>query len=53
MNKEFSDILFTNEEEDIELTSNYGYSGYDLLSKFLFAQNQKNTLTLESTPMVF
>lgn len=46
-------ILFTIEKEDTESTANYSYMGYEYLSKILFAQNTKNTLTLESTPMVF
>ncbi|WP_062050435.1 hypothetical protein [Bacillus sp. JCM 19034] len=45
--------LFTFEEDDTETTANYSYIGYEFLSKILFEQNTKNTLTLESTPMVF
>ncbi|WP_449621189.1 hypothetical protein [Robertmurraya sp. Marseille-Q9965] len=38
---------------DNQLTANYSYMRYEFLSKILSAQNTKNTLTLESTPMVF
>ncbi|MGA5688156.1 hypothetical protein [Cytobacillus pseudoceanisediminis] len=46
-------ILFAIEVEDTKSTANYSYMGSEFLSKILFAQNTKNTLTLESTPMVF
>lgn len=46
-------ILFAIEVEDTKSTAKYSYMGNEFLSKILFAQSTKNTLTLESTPMIF
>lgn len=46
-------ILINIAEDDNDSTVVYSFTGYGFLSKILFAKNTKNTLTLESTPMVF
>lgn len=46
-------ILFTSEKQVTESSEIYSYVGCEFLSKIVFAQFSKNTLTLESTPMVF